>query len=239
MEKIEKWLRDNPEGYGYGSGYGSGSGYGCGDGYGCGSGYGDGYGCGYGSGYGSGSGYGCGDGDGYGFGYGSGSGYGCGDGDGYGYGIGTFNGQKVYMVDGIQTIIKRAHGAYADGYILNDDLSLTPCFIAKGHGYFAHGNTGEEAREALTAKIFENMDSEEAIESFMDKFKPGEKYPGTEFFEWHHYLTGSCLMGRESFVRNHNLDVNAMYTVDEFIALCENDYGSEIIKELKERWSNG
>lgn len=28
-----------------------------------------------------------------------------------------------------------------------------------------------------------------------------------------------------------------MYTVDEFIEICENDYGSEIIKELKERWN--
>ena len=82
------------------------------------------------------------------------------------------------------------------------------------------------------------MNSEEAIDSFMDKFKKGERYPGTDFFEWHHYLTGSCLMGRESFVRNHDLDVNAMYTVDEFISLCENDYGGEIIKQLKERWED-
>ena len=149
-----------------------------------------------------------------------------------------FDGQKVYLIDGIQTIIKHAHGAYAAGVILNDDFSLIPCFVAKGRGYFAHGKTGEEAREALTAKIFENMDSEEAISSFMDKFEKGKKYPGTDFFEWHHYLTGSCLMGRESFVKNNGLDVNAMYTVDEFISLCESAYGSEIIVQLKERWKN-
>ncbi len=81
------------------------------------------------------------------------------------------------------------------------------------------------------------MDTDEAIEAFMDKYKKGKKYPGTDFFEWHHYLTGSCLMGRESFVRNKGLDVNALYTVEEFIELCENDYGGEIIKELKERWN--
>ena len=81
--------------------------------------------------------------------------------------------------------------------------------------------------------------SDEAIEKFMEKFKKkGEKYPGTEFFEWHHYLTGSCLMGRKSFVRNHGLDLDALYTVDEFIALCEDDYGGEIIRQLKKRWED-
>ena len=81
------------------------------------------------------------------------------------------------------------------------------------------------------------MDAEEAIEAFVQKFKKGEKYPGTDFFEWHHYLTGSCLMGREAFVKNKGLDVNALYTVDEFIEICKNDYGHEIISELKERWN--
>ena len=136
----------------------------------------------------------------------------------------------------MQTIIIHVKGAVAKGFILNSDFTLTPCFVVKGHGYFAHGETLKKAMIALREKVFENMDSEEAIEMFLGKFKKGEKYPGTEFFEWHHHLTGSCLMGRESFVRNKGLDVNAMYTVDEFISICEDDYGSEIIKELKEKW---
>ena len=41
-------------------------------------------------------------------------------------------------------------------------------------------------------------------------------------------------MGRESFVKNHGLDLNRHYTVKEFINICENDYGGEIIKKLKE-----
>ena len=186
---------------------------------------------GYGDGDGYGSGYGSGDGD------GSGDGYGDGDGSGYGSGLKTFKGKEVHVVDGVQTIIEHIKGAVAKGFILNSDLTLSPCFVVKGHGYFAHGKTLKEAQESLTAKIFEDMDAEEAIEAFMYKFKKGEKYPGTEFFEWHHYLTGSCLMGRESFVKNHGLDVNALYTVEEFMEVCENDYGSEIIKQLKEEWN--
>ena len=209
MEDVRKWLGDNGSGSGYGYGYGSGDGYGYGDG--------DGYG------YGSGSGYG------YGDGYGSGS--------GDGYGISEFNYKTVYLIDGVPTIIEHIKETFAKGLILNKDFTLQSCFLAKGNGYFAHGKTLKEARESLTAKIFENMDAEETIEAFMGKFKKGEKYPGTEFFEWHHYLTGSCLMGRESFVKNRGIDVNAMYTVDEFIEICENDYGHKVISVLKERWN--
>ena len=179
--------------------------------------------------------------NGYGYGYSDGSGYGYGYGSGYGYGyvdgIKAFSGEEVYYIDGVQTVITHIKGAVAKGHILNSDFTLTPCFVVKGHGYFAHGKTLREAQEALTSKIFEGMDAEEAIEAFVEKFKKGKRYPGTDFFEWHHYLTGSCLMGRESFVKNKCLDVNALYTVDEFIEICKNDYGHEIISDLKERWN--
>ena len=56
----------------------------------------------------------------------SGSGDGSGDGDG----IKTFNGDKVYIIDGIPTIIKHVHGNVAKEYILNDDLTLTETFVA-------------------------------------------------------------------------------------------------------------
>lgn len=87
----------------------------------------------------SGSGYG----DGYGSGYGSGSGYGYGDGDGYGSGSGSgikkYDGEDVHMIDGVQTIITAVHGNIAKGTILQKDLTLTPCFMAKVDGFFAHG----------------------------------------------------------------------------------------------------
>ena len=232
--KIKKWLKNNPKssgsGDGSGDGYGSGSGYG--DGYGSGSGYGDGDGSGDGSGYGSGDGYG----SGYGYGYGSGSGYGYGSGSGYG--IKTFGNDTVYAIDGVQTIIKQIKRQVAKGFILNKDFTLEPCYIVKGNGYFAHGKDIREAQSSLREKIFEDMDSDEAIEKFLETFELDKSYKGTEFFEWHHYLTGSCLMGRESFVKNHGLDLEKEYTVAEFIELTENDYGSQVIKQLKERIEN-
>ena len=178
---------------------------------------------------------GSGSGDGYGYGYGFGDGDGSGDGSGSGDGIKEFEGKRIIMIDGIQTIITHIKGSFAKGFILGNDLSLIPCYVAKGHGYFAHGKTLKEASAELQSKIFENMDTDEAIKEFMNEFKKGEKYPGTKFFEWHHYLTGSCLMGRESFVRNKKLNLEDEFTVEEFIGICEYSYGGEIIRELKER----
>ena len=232
-EKIKEFLKIET---GYGYGYGDGSGYGYGDGSGYGDGYGDGDGSGYGdgdgSGYGYGYGYGDGDGSGYGYGYGDGSGYGYGDGSGYG--IKSINGKNVYLVDRVQTIITQVRNNIAKGFILNKDLSLELCYVVKGHNLFAHGTTSKSAFQALQEKIFENLDPDEVIEEFRKKFKKDAKYKGEEFYTWHHILTGSCEMGRNSFVRNHDIDLAEKFTVEEFIELCENDYGGEIIKRLKE-----
>ena len=73
----------------------------------------------------------CGDGDGYGDGSGDGSGYGDGYGYGYGsgYGIKRINGEDVYIIGGVQTIIKSLRGNVAKGFILNSDCSLEPCYV--------------------------------------------------------------------------------------------------------------
>lgn len=230
--KILEWIKDNSD---FNDRYGESYSYS--DGSGCGSGGG------YDSGYSDGSGYGLGDGSGDGTdcGYGlcrsnsydsdSGFGYVC------GYSIKSFNRKIVYLIDGIETIISDIKGNLAKGFILNIDFSLSPCYICKSNGYFAHGETLKEAKESLRKKIFENMDTDETIEHFLSTFEKGKKYPARDFYEWHHYLTGSCKMGRKSFMRDRNINFDDMYTVDEFIKICEDSYGGEIIKELKERWN--
>lgn len=227
--KVLKWI-ENSNSYGYIDIYSNGNG--SGDGSGFGSSYSNGDGSGDGSGYG----YSSDDDFGSGYGYSSGDGYG----SGYGYsdGIKSFNGEFVYMIDEIQTIISNIKGNLAKGFILNSDLTLSPCYICKNDKYFAHGETLKEVRRALQEKILENMDTDEAIERFLSTFEKEKKYPVKDFYEWHHYLTGSCEMGRKSFMRDRNVTFDDTYTVDEFIALCENSYGGEIIKELKERWNS-
>ena len=214
MENINEFLRIE-----IGSGYGSGSGDGDGYGYGSGSGDGDGYG------YDDGSGYGSGSGSGYGFGY------------GFGYGVKQFNNNFVHDIDGINTIIKQIKGNVAKGFILNENFTLTPCYVVKGNNYFAHGESLREAQRALEDKIFNEMDVDEKIQLFVKQYEYDKEYPVKEFYEWHHKLTESCELGRKTFAREHGIDIdNDVMTVKEFIELTENSYGGSIIRELKDKY---
>lgn len=198
--------------------------------------YGHGYGDGDGYGYGYGQGYGYGDGYGYGHGDGDGDGHGYGNGYGHGDGIKNFCGDAVYEIDGVQTIIKRLHGSYAKGFILRDDLTLAPCYVVKYGNYFAHGKTLREAREAAITKAMNDMPAEDRVAAFWKHHNRTDRYPVTDFFEWHNRLTGSCEMGRREFAKEHEIDLeNGEMTVDEFIKLTENAYGGEIIRKLKKK----
>lgn len=158
-------------------------------------------------------------------------------GDGYDYGgdeLKSFNGNAVAYIDGIPTAIKKAKGNLAKGFVIREDLTTEDCYVVKSGAIFAHGRTLQDARRALEEKLFEDMDIEERIESFLETFQPGIKYPAREFYKWHHILTGSCEMGRDTFVKNHGIDIeNGTYTVKEFIDMTKNEYGKDVIKELK------
>ena len=78
------------------------------------------------------------------------------------------------------------------------------------------------------------MPEEERIDAFVKAHEPGKLYPNTDFFVWHHRLTGSCEMGRRQFARDHGIDVeNGSMTPEDFIALTENAYGGATIRKLK------
>ena len=200
-----------------GSGCGSIEGYGCGDGYGYGDGDGSGYSCGYGDGDGDGSGSGC--------------------SDGSSDGIKELNGETVYMVDDVPTFIDSVYGNYANGRVLQDDLTTKKCFIAKVYGrYFAHGETLKQAFNDAMSKSFQDIPEDERIARFKEQYPDNDvKIPARELFDWHNRLTGSCEMGRNNFVRNHGIDVdNDSFTVREFVELTKNDYGGQIIKKILE-----
>ena len=178
-------------------------------------------------------GYGYGDGSGDGDGYGSGSGYGSGD------GVSKYNGQNVYLVDGVSTIINSVRGNYAKGFILSGDLTLKPCYVAKVGDYFAHGETLKGALRDAQQKYNSNLSEEERIDMFVNEFKQGEKYPAKKFFDWHNILTGSCELGRKEFCRERDIDLNTdSFTIAEFIDLTKSSYGSEMIKQVEKRYSN-
>ena len=137
----------------------------------------------------------------------------------------------------MQTIVRSVRGNIARGYILQNDMTLTPCYVAKENGKFAHGRTLHEAFEALQEKLYEDSTEDERLQKFCEHFPDfSKKYPARELFTWHHVLTGSCKAGRESFCRDKGIDIDKdTFTIHEFISLTENAYGGETIKKLIEK----
>lgn len=219
-----------------------GSGYGCGEGSGNGGYFGNGEGEGYGEGSGSGSLNG--EGEGYGF----GDGYGCGDGSGYGCGhryddglgfakLKSYNHRKVYYIDYIPTLIDSVRGNVARGYMINSDMTISACYVAKVGNSFAHGDTIHAAHADASAKHMRGMSEEERIDMFVSEHPnlDGE-YPCEDLFKWHNTLTGSCEMGRTKFCRDHGISLSEKYTIRYFLDITKNAYGGSVIKKVQERY---
>ena len=221
-----------------------GSDYAFGDGTEHGNGYGEGSHCNYRR-------YGNGSGDVYGYGYSYGEGNGCGwgfeygNGDGYMIDIGgatdkdikALNGNSVDYVDDLPTIITQVHGNIACGYIVESDLTLSSCFIARVGNCFAHGGTIKEAVADAERKELTNTPIEERIVKFIDAFGTVDsEHTGKKFYEWHHLLTGSCKMGRDTFCKAHNIDLEKMYSVRYFLDITKESYGSDVIKLLRKAY---
>ena len=179
---------------------------------------------------------GSGSGSGSGSGFGSGSGDGSGDGywDGYWYGCKIGN-DFVHNIDSTPTMIKNIKGDVASGYIMMKDLSQIKTYVVKGGGYFAHGETIKLAMQALEDKIILNLEPEELIEKFLEVTDTNKNYTAQYFFDWHGKLTGSCLQGRELFVKNKNIRLESEMNMYEFIEICKNDYGKDVILQLESR----
>lgn len=219
-----------------------------GEGYYNGDGYGDGYGSDYGDGYGNGDGIGSGNGKGYSYGKGFGDGTICGSGSAYGAGDGyvwgindkdikTLNGNLVDYVDDLPTIITQVRDNIAYGYIVERDLTLSPCYVAKVGKSFAHGKTIKDAFADAEAKEIERLPIEKRIKKFIEVFGSLDtEHTGKEFYDWHHVLTGSCRIGRDAFCKAHNIDLDKMYSVKYFIDITKESYGGDIIKLIRKAY---
>ena len=170
-------------------------------------------------------------------GYGYGDGNGNGNGYGNGYGIKEINGHTIFSVDDVYTIFTSIRGNVAKGFILEKNTKLVPCYIVKENNKFAHGSTLRDAFTSLQEKLYDDSTEEERIEAFKKKFPSYDtKYDNRDLFAYHHVLTGSCRMGRESFVNNKGLSLDDKTTVREFVELTKNAYGGKIIRKLSKAY---
>ena len=141
------------------------------------------------------------------------------------------NNYDVFIIDSIPTIITQIHESCAKGYILQSDFTFESCYVIKQNNMFAHGKTLKDARDALLEKMYDGESISERIKRFVDSHDFEKSYKNTDFFIWHHVLTGSCKLGRETFVKDHGIDLNGEMTTKDFLNLTLNNYGGDIIQK--------
>ena len=117
---------------------------------------------------------------------------------------------------------------------------MHPCYIVKEQNKFAHGDTLHDAFTSLQEKlerIYDESTEEERIEAFVKKFPNYDTpYSNRDLFDYHHVLTGSCRMGRESFCKDKGINLDGSTTVREFIILTKDSYGSDTICKLPQAY---
>ena len=113
-------------------------------------------------------------------------------------------------------------------------MTWKPCFVVRIGDSFAHGETIHEAQRDAMQKHMSEMSEEERLQMFIEKFPSIDtKVTAKELFDWHNTLTGSCLMGRTQWCKDHGINVEAdTFTVKEFIELTKDSYGGDTIKKL-------
>lgn len=150
-----------------------------------------------------------------------------------GFGVEVINGYDVHRIDDIPTIITSIRDNVAQGFIVQSDLQLKPCYIVKENNKFAHGETLHDAFTSLQEKLFDDSSEEERLDAFKKKFPEYDvKYDNIDLFKYHHVLTGSCRMGRELFVSRNGLSLDGKTSVREFVKLTKYAYGGDIIQKL-------
>ena len=168
--------------------------------------------------------------------HGSGIGTGIGNGIGYGSGSGvfsSFNGWNVYNIDDTATIIINVRGNVASAFIINEDLTLTPCYVVKVGNSFAHGASVKKAFKDAQNKHLALLSDDDKIKMFMVKFPNlNIRYEASVFYEWHNILTGSCEMGRKNFMSNKGVSMTDLFTPLEFLELTKDEYNNSIINSI-------
>ena len=129
------------------------------------------------------------------------------------------------------TLIYAVRGNMAKGAVLQKDLTLKDCWIAKHGNFFAHGGTLRDAVKAAYAKWSESRPIEERIAEFVETH-PSLDEPYGDLFEWHHTLTGSCEFGRLGWCVDHGYRPTDSVTLRTFFEKTQGYYGGDVIRRV-------
>jgi len=145
-----------------------------------------------------------------------------------------YNGHVMWEIDDIPTVLTNVRGNYAKGFIVNKDLTTTPCYVARVGAFYAHGDTLHRAVEDAKSKDMTARPVEERIAAFIAAYPTLDtECTGKALYEWHGILTGSCRAGRDAWCRDNGYDPKkARMTVREFCKQTQGAYGGAAIAKL-------
>ena len=149
----------------------------------------------------------------------------------------TYNGEPVYVVDGIPCVFQSIHDTLAKVAVISKtDFTSQTAFIAQFNGFFAHGETVRDALLSAKEKYYRNIDFEAKKAELKALFSRSadKKLSVRTLYEWHGMLTGACCFGRDEFIRTHTFKYDDRLTLKEFVNLTAAHFGGEKIKELLE-----
>ena len=148
----------------------------------------------------------------------------------------SYNGQKVYHIEDIAVILHSVVGHAANCSVIQPDMSLKRGVLVRygnSFGFAEHSQEAfEKARELSIKRGWEH--AEEDPIAYMHK-----NYPDAEaqlerktVFDLHNVLTGSCLDGREEFIKQRNISLEGTITLKEFFDLSKYEFGKETIAKV-------
>jgi hypothetical protein len=146
----------------------------------------------------------------------------------------------TYFVADHLVIFDRIVGNLAKVDIVNDDLSQSgPFYLVRSPQGFAFDDTAHHAADKLEMLATEE-DFSRRCEIFIQRLDLSAKYSGWEFVHWHRLLFGgTCNSGVEKYSKMFNIDLDAEYTVGEYIDIINRTLtGSSDIQELKNYYEN-
>lgn len=147
--------------------------------------------------------------------------------------IKTHNGNKVYYINDVPTVIKSINCGIGHGYIIDNNGKSVEKFVAKSYNIFVFGDSFDEVYDKLYEKDRIKEYSEIFINKFVEHFKLNRKYNFSELAFWHRNLTGACIEGIMLFCKDNNINFeNDKMTVQEFLNISKNSYGKSIVKNI-------
>lgn len=148
----------------------------------------------------------------------------------------SYCGKAVYHLEGIPCILYVVVGNAAYGAVIMQDMTLRKGIIAKYGSSFAFAEHAKDAyqlaKELSIKKGWEHYEKDPQAFMLANYPDPDAPIDRRQLFELHNVLTGSCISGREEYIKDNNISVEGTMTLREFFELCKYTYGRDTLVKI-------